>query len=264
MTSKDWVLMIHVMLGRGVQEVGATCGLVYPNMHCSTTLAITSISSCSRACCLFPQNPHLRPIFLIYHTTNSFLYPSSRLLLKCIRGNRFLSWTRYNDPPAEFYPMGQVYSALTRPVTTIRASLPWEVVSDGIRVKTQTWVCPPGGEQARPACFGDGELRIPDHLKKDRLCSVCMSLSRLKTTHWDSINNFHEARYSSSAGEEGAKKGGEKAGEAAPIYASQRGQPSVGAAGQGEVRRSRGALLAGARRVREKAGEATPTYAGLP
>jgi hypothetical protein len=86
--------------------------------------------------------------------------------------------------------MGQVYSALTRPAPTIHHSLPWEVVPGGIRIKSQEWVGPPGGEGAQPACFGGSQIRIPDRPEGDRLCSVCMRLSQLKSTYWDSINNF--------------------------------------------------------------------------
>jgi hypothetical protein len=86
--------------------------------------------------------------------------------------------------------MGQVYSALTRPASTIHHSLPWEVVPGGIRIKTQQWVCPPGGEGVQPACFGGSQIRIPDRPEGDRLCSTCTSLGHLERNYWDSINNF--------------------------------------------------------------------------
>ncbi|KAF2006387.1 HET-domain-containing protein [Amniculicola lignicola CBS 123094] len=88
--------------------------------------------------------------------------------------------------------MGQAYSALAHPTPAVKASFPCEVVPGGIRIKTQTWICPPGGERARPACFGDNQLQIPDRSGSERLCSTCISLGRLTTTHWDSINNFRE------------------------------------------------------------------------
>lgn len=88
--------------------------------------------------------------------------------------------------------MGQVYSALTCPAITTQASSPGKVVPNGIRIKTQVYVCPPGGEWGRPACFGDSQFRIPDRSGSDRLCSACMSLGRQNSTHWVSINNFRE------------------------------------------------------------------------
>jgi len=51
-------------------------------------------------------------------------------------------------------------------------------------------VRPPGGDQAQPACFGIGQLRIPERPESGRLCSACMSFGRLNNTHWGSINNF--------------------------------------------------------------------------
>jgi hypothetical protein len=95
-------------------------------------------------------------------------------------------------PLAVFYLMGQLYSTLTRPTLTTQVPLPWEVVPGGIRIKTQEWVCPPGCEQARPACFGDSQLPATNRSGNDRLCSICMSLGHLESTHWDSINNFRE------------------------------------------------------------------------
>jgi hypothetical protein len=142
------------------------------------------------ACCLFPQTqPQLT--LLYHHSPSSFVCPALKILIRlhgCCRSNRFEGTDFY--PLAEFSLMGQVYLALTRPAPTTQASLPWEVVPGGIRIKTQQWVCPPGGEQARPACFGDSQLRVPDRSESDRLCSACMSLGHLKSTHWDSINNF--------------------------------------------------------------------------
>ncbi|KAH6864737.1 heterokaryon incompatibility protein-domain-containing protein [Alternaria rosae] len=54
------------------------------------------------------------------------------------------------------------------------------------------WVRPPGGDQAQPTCFGIGQLRIPERSESQRLCSACMSLGCLNSTHWESINNFRK------------------------------------------------------------------------
>lgn len=56
----------------------------------------------------------------------------------------------------------------------------------------KVYVNPPGGDQAQPACFGAGQVLIPERSEHDRLCSTCMSLGRLNSTHWEDINNFRE------------------------------------------------------------------------
>jgi hypothetical protein len=96
--------------------------------------------------------------------------------------------------------MGQVYSASKRQASTTQASLPTqaslieEVVPSGERSKNREWVLPFRFKhtQTRPACFGDGQLRIPDRSGSDRLCSTCMSLGHLESTHWDDINTFRK------------------------------------------------------------------------
>ena len=48
------------------------------------------------------------------------------------------------------------------------------------------------GNQAQPACFGVSQLQIPKRPEMERLCSTCMSLGRLNSTHWEDINDFRE------------------------------------------------------------------------
>jgi len=74
----------------------------------------------------------------------------------------------------------------TYPALTTQEPLPKDVVPGG------EWVVPLVGDQAQPVCFGVGQLRIPERPKSERLCSACMSLSRLESTHWEEINNFRK------------------------------------------------------------------------
>jgi len=93
---------------------------------------------------------------------------------------------------SDLHPMDQVHSSSKHPAPTTQDPLPCEVVSVGTRINTKEWAFPTGGKQARPACFGIGQFRIPERSKSDRLCSACMSLDRLDSTYWEEINNFRE------------------------------------------------------------------------
>jgi hypothetical protein len=164
------------------------------------------------ACCLFLLTPSLQLAFLSCHPPNSFACPVLKL---SIRLHGHCCPNRYevadSNLLAEFYLMGQLYSTLTRPTLTTQVPLPWEVVPGGIRIKTQEWVCPPDGERAQPACFEDSQFPATDRSGSDRLCSTCMSLGHLESTHWDSINNFREVvvkhHHSVSALLESARRG---------------------------------------------------------
>jgi len=83
--------------------------------------------------------------------------------------------------------MNQIHSSPTPPIVTTQASVPSEVVPGGERIKTEEFVRPSGNDQAQPACFGGGKLQIPERSESDRLCSVCLSLGRLNSTHWHDI-----------------------------------------------------------------------------
>ncbi|ORY08584.1 heterokaryon incompatibility protein-domain-containing protein [Clohesyomyces aquaticus] len=88
--------------------------------------------------------------------------------------------------------MGQAYSAWTAPAPNPEPALPWEAVPGGIRIKTQTWVVPPGDDRSRPSCFGESQARIQERSESERLCSSCLSLGRLTAKHWDAVNKFRE------------------------------------------------------------------------
>ena len=89
--------------------------------------------------------------------------------------------------------MNHMHSSPMQAAISTQNCVPSEVVPGGTENETREWAWPPDHDQAQPACFGGGQLRIPERSESDRLCSACTSLGRLNSTHWEEIKGprFH-------------------------------------------------------------------------